>query len=174
MLRRSRNVVRAAPLAAWVNDSSHPPVTANVSVRLEGIDPRLVVVPRLWIERPGSVTPANPTGVTWSMYSVGEDSQGGIVILRAVDGATSRVIGPNATPGADGVAPLGDNLEIAAATDLLLVVRCSAVTAASIPGQTLWFAVDAFPADVSLSPEDYDGLIQGVKAQFASAVRVQG
>jgi hypothetical protein len=34
--------------------------------------------------------------------------------------------------------------------------------------------MDAFPADVSLSPEDYDGLLAEVKAQSPPAVRLQG
>jgi len=176
MLRRSRTIVRAMPLASW-DLSDGALASVNISIRLQGIDPRLVVVPRIWVQRTGqgfSVTPANPTGVTWSLYSLGEDHQGGIVVLRPVDGAVARVIGPTAAPGADGIAPLGDNLEITAATDLLVVIRCAAVTASTIPGQVLWFGINAFPADVSLSPEDYDGLIAAVTAQIPQAVRIQG
>ena len=171
MLRRARNVIRPTPIAAWLADGLS---TGAITIRLSGVDPRLLLVPRLWAERPGGTTPANPTGVTWSLYSAGEDSRGGTIPLRAVDGASARPIGPTMSPGADGTVQAGDNVEIDAATDLLVVVRCAAVGANTIQGQVLWFSLDAFPAETSLSPEDYDGLLADVRAQCPPVLEIAG
>lgn len=172
MLRRARNVIRATPLAAWTADGAA--ASGSLQLRIEGADPRLLLVPRLWVERKG-VADGKPTGITWSLYSAGEDSQGGAIALRRVDGATARPLGPTTAPGSDGVASVGDNLEISAATPLILAVVCAApASAGDLNGQVLWFALDAFPADISLSPADYDGLLGEVKPQIAPCVRLIG
>jgi hypothetical protein len=171
MLRRARNVFRPTPVAAWLTSGLS---TGAISIRLSGVDPRLLLVPRLWVERPGGTTPDNPTGVTWSLYSAGEDSRGGTVPLRVVEGANARPIGPTMSAGADGTVQAGDNIEIDAATDLLVVARCAAVGPNTIRGQTLWFALDAYPAETSLSPEDYDGLLADVRAQCPPVLEIAG
>ena len=171
MLRRARNVIRPTPLALWQVEGA----AAGASViRLSGVDPRLLLVPRLWLERPAELTPASPTGVTWSLYSAGEDSRGGTIILRVVGDASARPIGPTLSPGADGIIQAGDNLEVDAATDLFVVVNYAAVAGNTIRGQVLWFALDAYPAETSLSPEDYDGLLADVRAQCPPVVEIAG
>jgi hypothetical protein len=170
MLRRARNVIHPTPLAAWTEDVGQE--GGNIVIRLEGVDPRLLLVPRLWIERPAGIATTNMTGVTWSLYSAGEDSRGGTIALHAADGAFQRIIGPEFGEGYDGIVQAGDNLEINAATDVLIVAAC--VSVPNIGGQILWFALDAFPAETSLTPEDYDGLLAAVKAQIPPCITIAG
>ena len=165
MLRRLRTVQTPTVLASWKPGSAQ---TRAVQILVEGVDPRLVLVPQLWVTSDPSKSGENVC-VQWSVFSVAEGLGGSKVPLRAVDGADARIIGPTlAARAIDNIVTAGDNLEINAATDLIIVAACNANAAPGPDTQKLWFRLDAYPAETSLRPEDYNGLLAEVKVQISN------
>lgn len=141
-------------------------------IEIEGCDPRIVVVPRVWIERltePAGDVPAN---CYWTAYSAGFDSRRNLIPLQVIDGTLQRVI---RGPSPDGLTAQGDNLELQCCTPLILQIECAVqepgVTEAN--GQSLWFALDCYPADPSLAPEDYDHLLHEVRCSQPAPLSLQ-
>jgi len=171
MLRRPRTVQAPMVLADWNQTSTEG--TRNVQVLIEGVDPRLVLVPQLWVTGAPERS-AYGVHVQWSVFSVADGIGGSKIVLHVVENADARVIGPTLTPRAlDGIAPAGDNLEINAATDLLVVIACNAGGADGPDGQRLWFRLDAYPDSPSLSPEDYSGLLEMVRVRISNQGSVE-
>jgi hypothetical protein len=173
MLHKMRTVLAPTVLASWTQNPTAP-ATRQPRVLLENVDPRLVLVPQLWVTRGPASTPGDGVYVTWSAFSVGYGQNGDQVVLRVIAGADSRVIGPTLTPRTlDGIATAGDNLEMSAATPILIVAACNSGGLDGPDTQKLWFKLDAYPAETSLTPGDYEGLIQAVKVQISNTGTVE-
>jgi hypothetical protein len=170
MLRGSRTVLDRLCLARWSVGGAA--AQGFLRVDIEGTDPRIIVVPRLWIER--LVEPAGdvPANVFWTTYSAGLNSQRNLIALAVVDGTLQRPIRP-VTP--DGMTANGDSLEFQTCTPLILSIECALPDAGltSANGQSLWFALDAFPAEPSLSPEDFDRILHEIRVSQPSPVSLQ-
>jgi hypothetical protein len=171
MLRDSRTVLLRLCLARWSAGGARN--EAFIRIEIEGTDPRIVVVPRIWIERVLEPSPDAPSGVHWTTYSAGLDSKTALIPLQVVDGTLMRPVRVAATP--DGTIPQGDSLELQTATPLIVVVECADVSA-TLPdaaGQSLWFALDCYPADPSLQPADFDDLLHKIRCSQPAAVSLQ-
>jgi hypothetical protein len=171
MLRAAKTVLDRLCLTRW--GATALSATGTVRIDIEGCDPRIVVVPRLWIERLSEPAGDVAAGVSWSAYSAGKDSRSNLVPLQLVPGAIARPVRAAAAP--DGTIPQGDNLELICSTPLVLVVACADVsgTLTSAAGQSLWFALDAGPAEPSLSPEDFDALLHAIRCSQPAAIAVK-
>jgi hypothetical protein len=160
MLRPSKIVLEPLCLARWF--AAATPTQGFPRIDIIGCDPRIVVVPRLWIERTSEPAGDVPANVYWTAYSAGLDSRRNLIPLAVVDGALQRPIRPISP---DGLTAQGDNLELQAATPIILQIECAVqeagVTTAN--GQSLWFAVDVYPADPSLDPGDFDALFHAIR-----------
>lgn len=181
MLRRMREVMTPVPLL-YENPAGTGAPSAVQRIVIQGVDPRLVLVPRLWARRIDALAPAEKINCRWSCFSLGADANGAIVILSVVEGFDDRKLGGAAesfdpSTRSDGVVPVGDNAEIKASTPILIAVR-SVVRAGRIEtprfSQSIWFGLDAYPADPSVSPEDFEGLIRAVRSTVPPPVEVAG
>lgn len=168
MLAPRKTVLEKRQIAAW---GSAGAAAGNVLIDIYGCDPRIVLVPRVWLERVTEPAGDVPGAVSWSAYSAARSQYGNLIPLQAVDGALARVI--RAATEADGTIPAGDNLELQMSTDLILVVACVAGTVPASAGQTLWFGLDAYPADPSVSPSDFDEILHGIHVSEPGALAIQ-
>ena len=103
-LRNRRLVQDKVRLAGWGTGPQSK--TASLRIDVEGCDPRIVVVPRVWIQRQAPPSPDVATGVTWSAYSAGRDGYNNLIPLQVVEGANARAV--SFATQADGTAG-GDN-----------------------------------------------------------------
>lgn len=171
MLAPLRTVLEKVCLARWQTSAASP--TATIRIEIEGCDPRVVVVPRLWLERAVAWTGTpDASGVSWSTYSAGEDSMGALIPLQVVQGASNRPLVAGAE--LDGIIPQGDNLELQCATALIVIVLCQNVSAVltSSEEQELWFGLEAYPADPSLSPMDFVDLLHLIRVSSPSPIAI--
>jgi hypothetical protein len=167
MLRDSRTVLLRLCLARWGTGGA---ATGYPLIQIEGTDPRIVVIPRLWIERMAEPPGDLPANVFWTAYSAGLDSKANLIPLQVVEGTLQRPIRP-VSP--DGLTANGDNLELQTCTPIILQVECAVQVATAAAGQSLWFALDCYPADPSLRPEDFDDLLHKVRVSQPAAISLQ-
>lgn len=170
MLPKPRTVVDRIRLAGWASGSGVRARAGALRIEITGADPRIVLVPRVWIERASEPAGDIASGVSWSAFSAGFDSNKNLVPLKVVEGAASRPL--RASAAADGTIPQGDNLELQTATPIILVISCADVSG-TVPhsaAQSLWFALEAYPADPSQSPGDFDGLLHLIRCSQPPAL----
>ena len=170
MLRSAQTVLARLCLARWSTGGSS--ATGFPRIEIEGCDPRIVVVPRLWIERTSEPAGDVPANVYWTAYSAGLDSKRNLIPLQVVDGTLQRPIRP-VSP--DGLTAQGDSLEFQTCTPLILQIEC-AVQAAGVTianGQSLWFALDVCPADPSLDPCDFDAILHAIRCSQPAPLSLQ-
>ena len=171
MLRAGKIVLDRLCLARWLVGA--PAAAADIRIDIEGCDPRIVVVPRLWIERITDPSANVDAGVSWTTYSAGLDSVRNLIPLQIVQGASARPV--RAARAADGTTLNGDNLELQCSTPLVLIIACADVSATvlSSMGQSLWFACEAYPSDPSLSPADFDALLHAIRVSQPTPIAVK-
>ena len=173
---RPRAVIAPRPLARWGTYPVGFPITAQIVIDIQGVDPRLVLVPSVWVERVAETSQEIASGVTWSAFSAVRNNAGALLALHVLDGCDSRPVRPIGSHRGDGIYTQGDNLELQASTPLLLAIAC-AEHDADFPdpyAQTLWFALDAFPADPACTAADFDRMLQDVRCDCPPEIQLQG
>jgi hypothetical protein len=144
-------------------------------IEIRGVDPRLILVPCLWVERVAeALGPEQPAGVTWSAFSAVDADAGGLIALGVLTGCDNRPVRPTGSHRGDGVYVQGDNLEIQASTSILLAVACAEGGFDDAHAQTLWFSLDAYPADPATDASDFDRMLQDVRCNCPSTINLQG
>ena len=165
MLAAARIVLERLCLAQWRADGV---ATGSIRIDIQGCDPRIVVVPRIWLERASETAGTIPPAALWTAYSAGYDSRKNLVPLQVVDGTLNRPI--QAAGHIDGTIPQGDNLELQCATPVILIVNFadSSGILSETNAQSCWCALEAYPADPSLSEQDFDRLLHLIRCSQPS------
>lgn len=152
-LRKPTTIVQ--PVCLAVQTPGTGSAGANLQIAIEGCDPRLVVVPSLWVERatdsagPAGTNAAVASGVTWTAYSARRNAKGDLKTFCPLPGFEDRAIrGANAW-GADGILRAGDSFELSSTLPIVLGIRIADITGqlSSTCQQSLWFALEVCPSD---------------------------
>jgi hypothetical protein len=186
VLRVERKVIERRPIARWLPALGS--LGARIVIPVENLDPRVVLVPSLWVERVTDVAgPSGPdagvgAGVTWSAYSAIRDSRENLRGLSVLPGFAARAVRPAAAWQSDGTLLAGDTMELSTGNAVLLVVACADVsgTLGAPDYQVLYFSLDAFPADALAESESiqgnreaYHGLLDRITCAVPSVVSVR-
>jgi hypothetical protein len=157
---------RATPLVVWDSTKAGGIRVGVLRIEIHNCDPRLVLVPQLWIERVAEPANDQPACVLWSHYSARTDKTASFIVLSDVPGSTNRPLRPLGSHRADGCYTQGDNLELQASTPLAIGIVCTDPSPNAIDdalGQILWFALDAYPADPGCTSEQFERMLHDLQ-----------